>query len=1390
MKKKNYSRLLLCLEPLEQRIAPALLVVGGNLLGGSGNPTTGETSIGENTLSIIKVISGQAIAWFDGRNLTGVSVGPNTSLELKGDVFGDVVANLTAAGRLSDSDNNPLNGEDGAALLPNNIIGIKTSALSDEPGSIGNIITGGSVSKLSINGFLSGVYAGNGAFRTDPGDGDLPAIPSRVGSGGIINVDLGGIDSNPIEPGPQAFFDLSEANAITQSGASIKIATIQKADELQMFAGDGGARLPGGSIQNVTIVSGLSTFGGPTFHLYAGDGGSGTSGGAGGAVDHIVDTGSVGTALIRAGAGGNGSTGAGGAGGSISQLDLESGGTAYTLTAGNGGNGVSGGAGGSVTFTNAASNSHNGGLIVSGDFTGDGVKDVLLIDRSTGNMVLEENNGNNAGFTPVVQNTVNGKPVYLIPSLGTNPVDAVAVHFNPDATVNPKFADIVGGDAYLDVVVAYKDSSNVGVFLNKDSHGHFLNNSTFHSVIEPPADILKNFTAGAGLSPRQIVVGDFFDTHVPDVVVMGDDQNHSLAGLLTGKQDTTSHVFSLVPTGEPNKFPETFGLGVSLVGKDGGAPLLAFQSGDVLSLKATNNENEPVFTPTNRASLGIGLVNLDINEAGDQLLALQGHDQMLELFNLAPSGALTPQANVDISGAAGRPLQARFGDDPGSAQDAIGVLYAVNSEARFDLYQGATAAGLALTQSLDAFTPLKNFVFLDDLGIAATSNTFGRFLFSADLNSFDEFTTPFAGKQLFAFGGNGGNGTTGAGGAGGAISSLNVDATDIHLQAGHGGDSDTSRAGAGGGISNPASFTPFASPTATVKPLALKPPQLIADVTLFIASGGGGEGAAGGNGGGISNVVTVGRDTDIIVRAGDGGDATAGTFNGGAGGGIDTVKYNLTLAPEIEKLEKGYDVTFVTGNGGTSVGGTGGAGGGMNGVSLTLDGADSTYDRPSANPPVSDRHLDSTVRIIMTAGDGGNGAKGGAGGGITQASSLSVFDQFTPQNEVIFNFVVADVQAGNGGAGSSGNGGAGGSITTAKFTGLTFFDRDSIESGDVPLTVTAGNGGDGSAKGGAGGTITGVTTHNALASDGGFIRGIQLEAAMLRAGDGGDGATSDGGVGGDVRNSAVAVAELVEVRSGDGGAGGAKGGAGGQIASDTLGSVFASILGVDVTSGAGGAGVTGGGAGGGIASIQLNAAHVGPGDAASLVAGAGGAASGANASGGNGGSISSITQAKDINSAISLLLAGNGGASPAGHGGNGGNVTSVNTVGYIGKPTDGLNRLGVFDNMPTPMEQGVFSGRGGAGATAGTAGSVSSIVAHQIAAIAAAPDAAGHFGVASKVSSVKADLIGYDLNANGVFNNILGNNSSPSLVKPIDGFILASVIQSVVGQRAGFVFNA
>ncbi len=119
------------IEPLESRIAPAILVNGANLLG-SGNPATGEMSLGDNNVTLVKVTAGQIIVWYQDGDIASVSFGQGANFQILGDVMGDIVGNLGPNGRLSDSDGDPVNGEDGNILLPNDLAGLKTTQFATQ----------------------------------------------------------------------------------------------------------------------------------------------------------------------------------------------------------------------------------------------------------------------------------------------------------------------------------------------------------------------------------------------------------------------------------------------------------------------------------------------------------------------------------------------------------------------------------------------------------------------------------------------------------------------------------------------------------------------------------------------------------------------------------------------------------------------------------------------------------------------------------------------------------------------------------------------------------------------------------------------------------------------------------------------------------------------------------------------------------------------------------------------------------------------------------------------------------------------------------------------------------------------------------------------------------
>ena len=1372
------------IEPLEQRIAPALLVAGANLLGGAGNPSTGETSIGGNNITLVKVLSGEAIVWFDHGFIAAISVGPNTSLDITGNVGvpsidgappipGDIIANLTASGKLSDSDNNAANGLDGDVLLANNILGITTHPLGSEAGTIGNIITGGSVSNLSISGNLEGVYAGTGAFYTGNTN---PLLDSHVLFAGQVVANTY-VDVNPIQPGIQGGFVFAASNAKTvESGASISnVKILGAAEELQMFAGNGFAGIAstvghpgtpgqaGGSITNVLIENAFIDTGlnatTPSYFLLAGAGGGGSKGGAGGSISNINEISSSGVVDIIAGHGGPGS-GAGGTGGSIKGLNMESVSSAYTITAGGGGNGSPGGAGGSVVGVNFGGNELSNGIVVAAPFTGRGVDDILLIDSVSGTMVIEQNNGNGTGFSPVTQDSTS--QLTTISPLGSDPVGAVVVTDN--LTGLP------------DIVVAYKNSENLGVYINQGAGIFYTQDFTGGSYT---GDTLDGAAVALPYAPTQVAAGNFTGDGQPDLAVLANNSGQTELLTLAGNglgAFTLLTTMVAVPGSNPVSLTpaEIQGTGYSDL-------FVGFETGAIDSVLSTGSSSAAPFTVVpSGITVGGGILNLDYNPQEGLLLALNGTGNTITTYTSNTAGALTQVTSFVLTNLPGTALVAHFVPEQQTVAEPIEVLTSVGSGSRLDVWtpQGDT---FALTTSTSSTEALKNFVPVIEgstSGVAAVGGSLEHFAFSQNGAPFYDVGLPFSGKKVTIGAGDGGDGVTSltnfaAGGVGGEINGMSILAGDINLTAGNGGSSINAAAGAGGmvadspvlltitgdsiptiieadfvlaitaGTGGTASGTVHAASGGaggTAQGLNLS--LLEGEIQINGGDGGDGGGGAGGAGGMLTAIKSVDYGGDLVAQAGHGGMATGATGNGGAGGSIFNFNHDLTLTDQA--TETGYNVDLLAGYGGSSASAIGGAGGLIGNVNLTLQPSNESVTDPNAVPATTHTDTDSTLRVTLTAGYGGDGATGGTGGSVKNINATAVYDQLVVvigQNasetrtfpEV--NPVTLALTAGQGGTGSRKAGGVGGAVSNLNLVGISHYDPDSADAqaGDSPLVITSGGGGDGATYGGAGGAILGVNAQNAqfeVSTSTGTgttsttttttdenLSGTELSGATIISGTGGAGTAGNGGAGGSITNLSVGVSGFyqdpalttsgggilsggqMDIQSGGGGGGGTagKGGAAGNIANLIVGCADAyQEYGLLLQGGVGGTGALAGGTGGSVTNIQLNApANPTPGtglgsyDVLStlILAGSGGGATGATTTGGLGGSISQIVESKDINSAINLLQAGNGGSGGK-TGGLGGSVTAVNTVGLIGQASDNLHSFGVFE---TSADSAFFS---------------------------------------------------------------------------------------------------
>ncbi len=1419
------SRFSTRIEPLEARIAPALLVNGANLLGGAGNPTTGETSVGDNSVALVKVLSGQALVWFDDGHISSISFGPNTSLEIHGDIDGDLVGNLTAGGTLSDADSNPANGEDGAKLLANNLTGLKTLPLSGQTGSVANIITGGSISNLSISGEILGAYAGDGVFRPE----------SDLLSAGHVFSSVGVLDINPVASGTQSTFDFTKAGSDFQASASIRAAKITLAPGLQMFAGSGnptgavfaGPGPAGGGISNITIESAVVPAGSPvntpSYALLAGDGANGKTGGAGGSISYVIEKASFGPVVMTGGQGGAGAAGAGGVGGSISFLDVQSNSAHYIVTAGSGGNGAPAGDGGRLFNNNFSNRTPVSGLIEAADFTGDGIDDILVIDAATGQMIIDTQDGApggaNAPFHQLLQYNNMGTPVVLIDTAGVSPSDSLVLDLN--------------GDNRLDIVVAYKNSSSLGFFLNQGG-GVF-----FDPTIGANGDF-ASVSAGLSFAPVKIAT----DGYAIALAENNEGKSFMRYGVVSGST-VDDLLFEVSATS--NEFSQP----VAGIEFANGQFITAFTSGSISKLQTAGLLAKKPFivTKTDVAIVG-GISDIGVDSTGNRLLVLSSVGHTVSVFDTA-GAVLAPVATIALP-SNGTPLVARFVHDSDPAtEDDITVLSSLPTGSLFTNFtqtsdgDPATADPFLAGNSLNSGKTFKNFAPAYGpagfTGNAALAGSMNGFIFTPDLVTTTEYPLPFASKIIDASAGNGGTGLNlgkliGKGGAGGGIIGINADANEIRLQAGDGGASGSGAAGAGGSVVNPISFV--TSSGATIAPALLADVVLdvgagnggtptgptaktaaggaggslnglsitlaAGDITLTTGTGGDGSGGVGGAGGSFNGVRTVSHDGSLTLSTGAGGNALSGAVAGGAGGSINNFSHELELDPDIELLENKYSVAISTGAGGTSVAGVGGAGGSLGGVTLMLDGSNRTYDDLGTNPPLVDAQKDSTVRISVVTGAGGQGASGGAGGNIRDFAHTSVFDQLGRGGNIFINYVVMQLTAGAGGIGTGGNGGAGGGILLSRpISGVTFFDKDANDPNDppsgVPFIAIAGDGGAGSLKGGGGGAVTGLKLQNSAFVDGSSITQTHLRSAVLLAGSGGDGGSSDGGAGGAVSGALIGTqVGFLDVTAGRGGDGGllGKGGAGGAVASSTFGVVNTlADLGLSIVAGDGGDGTLGGGIGGALSALQVSTPQSTDGISAILLSGNGGDANSSKGPGGKGGDISGLSQGKDVNSSINLIRAGNGGDNPLGTAGAGGNINGIKTVGFIGRPSDGVNRLGVFDQIgsgpgATTIAQGLYSGRGGQGVLDGINGAVANVTARQIAAIAAAVDGGGLFAAASKITGVKASLIGFDLDAGGTFDSTVPATPNPGVSVPIDGFIMGKEISKVIGlPTPSFVFT-
>lgn len=311
--------------------------------------------------------------------------------------------------------------------------------------------------------------------------------------------------------------------------------------------------------------------------------------------------------------------------------------------------------------------------------------------------------------------------------------------------------------------------------------------------------------------------------------------------------------------------------------------------------------------------------------------------------------------------------------------------------------------------------------------------------------------------DLIVQGGAGGIGTK-HGGAGGNINGfapqfvplIGSEGGLLYYTAGAGGDSVGGIGGKGGDVLN-------SSPLENGN-------SLVGDI--FIKGGDGGNGLVGGDGGvvnGFQNSPAGSTPLSLTILGGNGGTGTSG--KGGAGGAIGNVRasssgegsiYDFDLSDPSTVL--GFNdilidfnpITYnriIAGQGGDSLGGSGGVGGSISHIVSTS--------------------TSTSAGFVTIAGKGGDGLVNGANGGSLNDVSITV----GAQGKLLF-------AAGDGGntfakSSSGGHAGNGGSIAGASEQGPTNTNVDLI-AGNGGSTINFGTAADANPKVGTGGSISNV----------------------------------------------------------------------------------------------------------------------------------------------------------------------------------------------------------------------------------------------------------------------------------------------------------------------------
>lgn len=919
---------------------------------GGSNFITGPSGTGLKGTAIAIFFDANQDQEVQANELTGLSLGNNVKIQVSGTVFGDVIANYNdKTGNIGLSE-----GAGNAKELPLNTIGFFGASTVE-----GSIVAGGAIKGINITSSANQILTGSAAHG--------------------LTYDFNGT----AEDGGDT---LNVVPVTGQAGPSISNVTVTDVTKIQ--AGSGGPGGAGGSITKVTLISDTDGW-----SILAGDGGAGnstkTKGGKGGTITNVFANGldaNAGDATendvieIKGGKGGDGSgSGAGGKGGAVKQISIgyeigprgdiqRSINTVFDsvlVEGGAGGSGRTGGAGGELLTV-----------------------DVFAAPTLSGND-LELFGGDGGASTQA-----GGKG-----GVGGSVKDFDVRHPGTSAESQQARMVVSGGDGGLTTGVQSAGANGGAV-----EKGVFVG----FSISVTGGNGSQGTKGGAGGNVRNILSQDGF----AGVRAKNFSIDAGFGGIGSNGKGGNGGLIDLVTVVNPELSQFNINQVVPGAGNGGSSSKGAGGNGGAVSNITVNDVNtldSSEVTMKIRAGDGGAGGSSSSGGNGGKGGAISGKN-VLEginaslIVNGGNGGAAITKGSGGVGGGVTNISFRGSGIVEGEA--AKGTIIAGNGGAGILNGKG----GVGGTVSTMSVVTDGNIVLASGTGgsggATGASGAGGNILNGATLSA--------TGSTIVTAGAAGENG--GKAGNGGGISQLNIQAlTSIELRSGDG-----KKGGSGGSIKEIGVSDVSQS----------KGPDT---GLLIVAGAGSANGNTGGAGGSISGVdgfiATTGT---TLIQAGKGGDGTA---KAGAGGSVSSV--TLRGGGGV-----GAIVNIEAGHAGDATGGKVGAkGGGVKDVGIGLNpiGVD--------NPTDPFQVKLGTIIQAIAAGDGGdNGAgKGGAGGSVESVRAL--YNIGVMRGAAFGYSTMGGVFAGAGGGTSDANAGASGSVINVGANSIAAIVAGRLENGDV-----------------------------------------------------------------------------------------------------------------------------------------------------------------------------------------------------------------------------------------------------------------------------------------------------------------------------------------------------